>query len=281
MTKKYNKFLTQKNMKILKSLLLTLPFLFLSTVTHAIMIAPNSDLACIQKIQPAVSPDGECKEFPTSCEVPSDWKAIPRCDLVEEHKDKTSISLEEKMRKNLGKARRKFRGTKRIKRKTSRYSQKATSGLRKLRAYTNPSQKKNSKKLKTSTRKNYSALGAQRRTQRRNKYIQSKKHDVVNKLTKDKTQKKYSRPKFRSRIKKNISGKLSSTPKWKVAQKAHFKKKKFGINPYNLHSRYNKNQKRARAKKNKSINVKKRLHSGFKTFRGKRKLGSLEGEIQE
>ncbi|MBT9168763.1 MAG: hypothetical protein DDT19_02111 [Syntrophomonadaceae bacterium] len=37
--------------------------------------------ACIQVITPAISLDGVCKEFPTPCDVPSDWKKVERCPL--------------------------------------------------------------------------------------------------------------------------------------------------------------------------------------------------------
>lgn len=34
---------------------------------------------CIQVITPAISPNGICKEFPTPCDVPMDWKKIDAC----------------------------------------------------------------------------------------------------------------------------------------------------------------------------------------------------------
>jgi hypothetical protein len=34
---------------------------------------------CIQVITPATGPDGKCKEFPTPCDVPADWKKVDRC----------------------------------------------------------------------------------------------------------------------------------------------------------------------------------------------------------
>lgn len=34
---------------------------------------------CIQIIQPAISLEGECREFPTPCDVPKDWKKINKC----------------------------------------------------------------------------------------------------------------------------------------------------------------------------------------------------------
>ncbi len=34
---------------------------------------------CIQVITPATGPDGTCKEFPTPCDVPADWKKVDKC----------------------------------------------------------------------------------------------------------------------------------------------------------------------------------------------------------
>ena len=37
---------------------------------------------CIQVITPAVSPENVCKEFPTPCDVPADWKKVDKCPSV-------------------------------------------------------------------------------------------------------------------------------------------------------------------------------------------------------
>ncbi len=34
---------------------------------------------CIQVITPAISPENVCKEFPTPCDVPADWKKVDKC----------------------------------------------------------------------------------------------------------------------------------------------------------------------------------------------------------
>ncbi len=41
----------------------------------------NRSQICPQVITPAISPEGVCKEFSTSCDVPPDWKIIERCEL--------------------------------------------------------------------------------------------------------------------------------------------------------------------------------------------------------
>jgi len=37
--------------------------------------------ACVQIITPALGPDGVCKEFPTPCDVPNNWKKVDKCLL--------------------------------------------------------------------------------------------------------------------------------------------------------------------------------------------------------
>lgn len=41
--------------------------------------APGADEICIQVITPAMGPDGECKNFPTPCDVPDNWKKVEKC----------------------------------------------------------------------------------------------------------------------------------------------------------------------------------------------------------
>ncbi|MEK7212758.1 MAG: DUF5667 domain-containing protein [Patescibacteria group bacterium] len=40
---------------------------------------PAEPGVCIQVITPAVSPEKVCKEFPTPCDVPADWKKVDKC----------------------------------------------------------------------------------------------------------------------------------------------------------------------------------------------------------
>jgi len=40
------------------------------------------ETVCIQVITPAVSPEDVCKEFPTPCDVPEDWKIVDKCQVV-------------------------------------------------------------------------------------------------------------------------------------------------------------------------------------------------------
>ncbi len=258
----------------MKKLLLTVPFLFLSAQSQAqltdIKDAPNF---CTQVIQPAVGPNGQCKEFSTPCQVPEDWKAIPSCDLVEDE-NKKSISLEEKMKKN----QRKFKG--KVRKIRNQYSQgirrvkKNTGIARRTRAYVNPSQKRSTKKYRTQSRRVLSSLGLQRRNELKLKGLTAKKTDR-------KIKERFTRPALSSRTNVKRTGKLKSTQKWKIEKKSHFKERNYGKNPYTLKSKYGKNQKKLRDESNKKIDTNKRKHNGFKIFRGERKLGNLEGEIQE
>ncbi len=58
-----------------------LSFLFIPF--HFSLAADIGNEACTQEIQFAVSPLGECKAFPTSCDIPTDWKKIDSCDLIQ------------------------------------------------------------------------------------------------------------------------------------------------------------------------------------------------------
>lgn len=42
-------------------------------------VVSSSRQACIQVVTPAVGPKGICKEFPTPCDVPTDWIRIDKC----------------------------------------------------------------------------------------------------------------------------------------------------------------------------------------------------------
>ena len=68
------------------SIALLAPFLTFGITTD---FAKNSDLMCIQMIQPAINANGECKEFSTPCEVPSDWKKVSSCADFAEKKSST------------------------------------------------------------------------------------------------------------------------------------------------------------------------------------------------
>lgn len=37
------------------------------------------DQVCAQVLTPAVSPDGQCREFPTPCDAPLDWQKVDKC----------------------------------------------------------------------------------------------------------------------------------------------------------------------------------------------------------
>ena len=54
--------------------------LLLSATFASPAFAATSGGACIQVITPAVSSSGECKEYPTPCDVPSGWKKVGSCD---------------------------------------------------------------------------------------------------------------------------------------------------------------------------------------------------------
>ncbi len=53
-------------------------------------IKPSEPAVCVQVITPAVSPLGTCREFPTPCDVPADWKKVDKCPGVIESKLESS-----------------------------------------------------------------------------------------------------------------------------------------------------------------------------------------------
>ncbi len=63
--------------------------LFLSIIASIVMLPVSTNALaedasmCAQVIQPAVNANGECKEFPTPCDVPENWKTIQSCTLVQ------------------------------------------------------------------------------------------------------------------------------------------------------------------------------------------------------
>ncbi len=68
---------------------------------YAISVAPNvtklqdasnsnsasknktANSVCVQAITPAISPEGECKNFSTPCDIPDDWKKTDKCETAE------------------------------------------------------------------------------------------------------------------------------------------------------------------------------------------------------
>ncbi|MCH7758933.1 hypothetical protein IID20_01070, partial [Patescibacteria group bacterium] len=60
-----------------------------------------SPVICIQVITPAKNPrTGECRRFPTPCDVPADWQKVERCEneLLEFNKTEEEFRLREKLR---------------------------------------------------------------------------------------------------------------------------------------------------------------------------------------
>lgn len=65
-------------------LLLALVFagiIFLQQLRNSTKVSsPSNGRVCIQVITPARNPGtGECKEFPTPCDVPKDWEKVNSC----------------------------------------------------------------------------------------------------------------------------------------------------------------------------------------------------------
>jgi len=65
--------------------------------------------ACAQVITPAISPEGECKNFSTPCDVPDDWKKTDKCETAENEMKKEKY---EKMAENYNKLKNNFQESK-------------------------------------------------------------------------------------------------------------------------------------------------------------------------
>jgi hypothetical protein len=67
-------------------------------VTPQLPLIPQKPKAsCIQVVTPAISPTGECKEFPSPCDIPKGWKKVAKCpETIPPKEKKSSIELEKK-----------------------------------------------------------------------------------------------------------------------------------------------------------------------------------------
>lgn len=64
---------------------------------------------CAQVITPAISPEGECKNFSTPCDVPSDWTKTDKCEMAESGVKKAKY---EKIAENYNKLKNNFQDLK-------------------------------------------------------------------------------------------------------------------------------------------------------------------------
>lgn len=50
--------------------------------SNSVLETKTENSACAQVITPAISPEGECENFPTPCDVPGNWKKTDECETA-------------------------------------------------------------------------------------------------------------------------------------------------------------------------------------------------------
>lgn len=165
--------------------------------------------ACIQKVQAAISSDGQCRLFSNPCNVPNDWKHISSCENFKEDTEGKDISDINKRRFDISKWKNKRKNTTTSK-KPKRALKRTISGGTWNRI--------SSKKADLSEKKN-------RRTFSKRKHYSRKLFEDK----KEKTQTPYKRT-ARRRLATATSprktGKISNI-KWSTNKNNHFRKKDY------------------------------------------------------
>lgn len=257
----------------------------ISMFSLALLSAPlfvaQAQNACVQVIQPAVSPDGICQEYSTPCDVPEDWKSVPSCDLIDVNEDANKPSLEQKMHTRLAQMRAYWKMKKAEENSMPETSNNETfnrigSGNltrndRNRRLPTSEDSKTKGVK-RTFTDKNYDSVTAERYNVRGG---YQRPGDTTSAERKERRQ---SRAAFQSRSDANRSGNLNTTIKWSVLSDQFTTRKNYGVNPYQLKSQYQKQQAAKRAATNREVDVHQRMMSRSRKYRGERLEGNLSGD---
>lgn len=245
----------------------------------AFMGSANAQEACIQVIQPAVSPNGVCQEFANPCIVPSDWKSVPSCDLVSPEEARSTTSLESKMNGRIAKMRaywemKKAQKAEEDNESTNKNFNRIGSGSMTRYNRSNRLATSNTARtqdLRTFTEKNYNSDVAKRYS-RRGGYERA--GDTT---SEERAERRAYRAPIMSRSDANRSGRLKSTVNWDVLSRQFTTPKNYGPNPYTLRSKYLADQKAERDASNQAIDVQERLQSRQRVYRGERMEGNLDG----
>lgn len=182
---------------------------------------------CIEKESYAVSLDGDCKTFESTCSIPDDWKQIASCNLIKPQK--TNLSMEDKLNRRYAKktyTRRKYTDKKIDNQKdevetNAKYIRQGrgyltrTGNYRKTRL--NKRQGSDYSKRRTVTKKNYNKAT---REKIKKLNIQKGGYQHEGDLTKEeRAERRSSRPNIQSATQMNREGYLSSKPKFSTSIK--------------------------------------------------------------
>ncbi len=246
----------------MKKLLLLVPFLLLNT-GHA----QSEGTSCIQVIQSAISPTGQCQTFPTPCDVPSDYKVVPSCNIV---KDKNfGRKLEDRMNHRSLRVR-KTRRPKNIQKRHRSFGRSAGAGSRRDRITRTRADYNKRGTRKTSTRKNYSAA-ARNRIKYLNRNLRGGYQHPDKPSREERLARRQTVHKIRSRVQKNLHQKLSNTPSWS----SEINRRSRAVRPLRSWNNSHLSEKRRKMRSAR----KKRIYEGIKlrkTWKGQRIEGSLE-----
>ena len=190
---------------------------------------------CLQREQAALSPDGDCEIFDSPCDIPSDWKRVPRCDLIRD-KDFGSRPEDVAARRAVGF----YQTLEQIQRANEldeKFDDRTKVGGRTLRVGraqdTRPSVDD-----RTADRKNTASSAFSVRGRTMPKYGDSEAYERFKELnpwyggyqhkgdtTQEERMARYqAKPAQMSRTDADREGYLSNEPKWSEASKTHFKR---------------------------------------------------------
>jgi len=224
---------------------------FLPAFVLSLLLIPSvfaeDDMSCVEKTQAAVAPNGECQEFPTPCDVPSDWKHVPSCENVKDMnfgltpEDATERRYKLKMQA----LSRKTSNTKNLEERVSAKYRRLGGGSF-TRSTKNPSL---SRKVgaqssdRNSTTKNYDdtkAYDLYKTLNSKRKY-NTERVEVIEQEKEMSEESDITNP-TRPGIQSSVSdvfrqGPLTNAQKWNLQQKGRVRKTITGKNPYSLQSK--------------------------------------------
>ena len=257
------------------------PLLLLSILSLPSLATLNAQdqEACVQVAQTAVSPSGICQEFANPCIVPSDWKAVPSCDLVSSTDSSSKTTLESKMNNRIS-LMRAYWDKKKAEKETDETSitnknfnrigsgsfTKTTATARQATS-TAPS----TAGIRAFTEKDYSSDVAKRYSLRGG---YQREDDTTSEERQ--ARRAYTPPRISS-SEGVRTGDLNTTVKWDVLSRQFTTNKSYGPNPYTVRSQYIADQKEARDATNQEVDVYERLMSRQRVYRGERMEGNLDG----
>lgn len=253
----------------MKKLLLLIPLL---TGLSQAQITPTEDAFCAQVLTFAISPEGTCSEFPTSC-IPEDHKAVSSCESTESSSSQTSLEDRLLQRKH-GKKRLRVGPTVTKKQVSGKF--KRFGRVQSNRAFTRNT---SSKRTKPST-------GLDRRSTAKNFRSQFRRHNVKggfnrgDKIAQAGHRDARIRPQLFSRSLVRRVGSFSDKPKWEISQRSHFSERRIGqTNPFSIRSVRSAQQRARRANQESStVDVEARRLSRSRRWRPGRLDGNLSGD---